>query len=199
MAKLSAEEFDSAVNNRSRFEFFKMGLQYHIAARFLLLEMGESVAGIQAHHAIEMYLKGLLCPTTTEDDRTQLGHSLTAMWARAKTAMADSGPASFDAVVATLQQFEKIRYPERVFRKGAVMQVGWERAGGPVLVEGRQSRAPRYELFMNEVDALADHILDHANVSAAWLRQGLRDKAWQYLTERNHSLKFWGVDTSNTG
>ena len=191
------DDREQAIKDKARFEYFDMGLQYHVAARFLLLEVGHSVSGKQAHHAIEMYLKGLLCPTTTELERMKLGHNLPTIWAMTKPLLAQPVPDLFDTVVETLEQFEKIRYPERIFRKGALMQIGWERFAGPVLVDGRQLRAPRYELFMNEVDALADHLLNHSNVNREYLRTHLRPGAWGYLSNRNRSMGYWTPETSN--
>jgi hypothetical protein len=43
-------------------EYFSAAIQYHISARFAAIAGFIPVSGNLAHHAVEMYLKGYLCP-----------------------------------------------------------------------------------------------------------------------------------------
>src|SRR5262245_50721811 len=63
-------------------EYFRTALEYYIAARFSALSFFMPMSGVMFHHAIELYLKGLLCPLLNEKKRVKLGHNLQRAWKR---------------------------------------------------------------------------------------------------------------------
>ncbi len=75
--------------DRLRYMYFDTGLDYHIAARFAVIEQFNPLAANLFHHAIEMYLKGALCRTHDEYQRRELGHKLRKIWKRFKVAYPD--------------------------------------------------------------------------------------------------------------
>lgn len=81
------------------------------------------MSGVNLHHAIEMYLKGYLVRTHSEQQRRQLGHKLKRIWMETKKRANDPSLADFDRTIKTLDMVERVRYPEDLLRLGAAITV----------------------------------------------------------------------------
>jgi HEPN domain-containing protein len=157
--------------------YFDIGLDYHVAARFAFVEQFNPIVGNLFHHAIEMYLKGALCRTHDEYERRRLGHRLTKIWKRFKVENPD--------------RYERIRYPEEILRKGMISSINFSRAAVPSpSTVGSRRPEPRYDLFVDELDALAKEIFLKASVNGKAFTSGMRQGALNYLQNQNQS-SFW--------
>ena len=57
---MSGEEINSSKISILELHFFRLGLKYYIAARYCFFSGLGDISVNQAHHAIEMFLKGVL-------------------------------------------------------------------------------------------------------------------------------------------
>src|SRR3954451_15537852 len=102
MTRLNATETPGVY--RLENEFFDLGLQYFVVARFAASEGAAlaPLAGALFHHAVEMLLKGKLCRTLPENKRKT--HYLPRLWDQFKTEVADTSLTEFDFVVKELHK-----------------------------------------------------------------------------------------------
>jgi HEPN domain-containing protein len=174
--------------DRLRYMYFDTGLDYHIAARFAVIEQFNPLAANLFHHAIEMYLKGALCRTHDEYQRRKLGHKLRKIWKRFRVAYPDPALNKFDQCVSELDKYERIRYPEEVLRKGMASTINLSRGAQPApSMVGPGRPEARYDLFVDELDALAKEIFVKASVNARAFTMTLRPSALGYLQNQNQS------------
>jgi hypothetical protein len=83
-----------------RSQYFKLGVQYYVAARSAAICRLSPVAGNLYHHAIEMLLKGQLCLTHSEKQmKKKMGHRLDRCWAAFKALYPGEELSSFDETV----------------------------------------------------------------------------------------------------
>ncbi len=161
-----------------------LGLQYLVAGRFLALQLQVPVAGNLYHHAIEMFLKAALAPSTPARELAsrKLGHNLGTLWDRFKTTH-PSTMESFDTVVEALDRFEEIRYPEARFGQGPQLHLAVHRQP-----DGKSMAAPSaYAMVVEDLDALAQHIVQVARMELT-LRldfDQLPDMSKRLLLEKN--------------
>ena len=167
-------------------EYFRTALEYHIAARFSALSFFMPMSGVVFHHAIELYLKGLLCPLLNEKKRKRLGHNLQRAWKRYKSLTKDSSLSRFDDRVAELDRHWRVRYPDEIIRHGIQANIGFEKS--PASARGGGS-APRYVLLVEELDELT---------AILWKKAGLNIKAFMPSSpeareslERRNKWIFW--------
>ena len=163
--------------------YFDLGTDYYVAGRFAVFARLIPTAGNLFHHAIEMYLKGQLCRQLDESGRIRLGHSLKRNWKAFKKAVNDPGLNKYDKLVAELDRFESIRYPEKTSRLGMMVQFGITRS---VPGHGTSSASPpSYEVVVNEIDELVAEILGKVSVNPAFLTRCLSEDGKAYLLKDN--------------
>jgi hypothetical protein len=114
-----------------------------------------------------------------------LQHDLRRAWREFKTTASDPALHQFDALVASLHRFEKLRYPDSVLRHGMLAEFGLKRPR-----RGERSRAPgrpepRYELWLEDVDALVGAIFTAASANPQFFFGGFNNRAKSYLQEAN--------------
>jgi HEPN domain-containing protein len=171
-----------------RIMYFDTGLYYHTTARFAVIEQFNPLAANLFHHAVEMYLKGALCRTLNEHQRRKLGHRLTKMWKRFKVAHPDPALNRFDQSISELDKYERIRYPEEILRRGMFSSINFSRSAQPVpSTTGPKRPEAHYDLFVDELDALAKEIFAKASVNAPVFTGRLRPNALRYLQNQNQS------------
>ena len=136
--------------------FVDYGCQYYIAGRFAAFAGITPVVGNVFHHAIEMLLKGALLKSMTEAQiRSKLRHRLFDIWATFKAQVNDGSLDVFDDTVRTLNAFEDIRYPDKLFAEGGVLQIDLTKAGkAQTSGSGTSPSGPRYEVCIEEIDEL---------------------------------------------
>ena len=170
-----------------QYEYFRTALEYYITARFSALSFFMPMSGVIFHHAIELYLKGLLCPLLNEKKRTKLGHNLRRAWKKYKSLSKDSSLSRFDDRVAGLDRHWRVRYPDEIVRHGIQANIGFEKSPAAAVVGGRNQ--PRYVLVVEELDEL---------MAVLWKKSGLNitafmpssDQAREYLGRWNKWV-FW--------
>src|SRR5207248_6494099 len=140
-------------------EFLKLGVQYYVAARSAVMAHLLPVCGNLYHHSLEMLLKaGLSRQLSLRDLQNRFGHRLPEIWPAFKAQFATGGELDqFDATIAKLQDFEDIRYPDKVLKLGAQMLVEWNGTPG---TGGFASSPPLYQLNVNDLDRLVAKIFE---------------------------------------
>jgi hypothetical protein len=147
--------------------FFDYGCQYYVAGRFSAFAGLTPIVGNVVHHAIEMFLKGALAKSMTlAEMRTKLGHQLPDIWNAFKTQADDASLNSFDASIRTLNAFEDIRYPDKLFALGGTLQVDITKVG-KAQATGSEASAPKYELCVEEIDELVAAIFKVSKINPA--------------------------------
>lgn len=169
-------------------QYFRLGTQYYVAGRYAALVWLMPVAGNLLHHAIEMCLKGSLAQDLQPDELRKLGHNLQAIWDRFKSALPGDPLERFDQVIAALNRFEAIRYPERILSDGMFTTISL--VGPPPDMEpsGPHGPMPEYHLVLKDVDALVEVIFTSAKVNPGFFTAMLKPGAIHYLTENNQHL-----------
>ncbi len=143
-------------------EFFKQGSQYYAAGRFGVFGWLNPVACNILHHAIEAFLKGGLSKTKSLDELKKIGHKLPKLWDAFKAEVNDASLDLFDKVIANLDSYEEIRYPDKILEKGMGSQLAIGKAG-PGEVGGAAAKVPQYTLSLAEIDELTAAIFKAAS------------------------------------
>ena len=177
------------------------GVQYYIAGRFGVLAHLTPTCGNQMHHAVEYLLKGCLARQDPEDpgrsDTWQeiskyprrYGHDLEKLWAEFKKRNPDPALAVYDDLIDGLNRFEKIRYPNDLIEKGAMLAVSLaevppeERTRGVLMPPDRI-----FQLELPRVDRLVQLLFkaSHYNPEFGGVAYLLRrDPAAEYLWLHN--------------
>ena len=164
--------------------FFSTATQYYVSGRYAVFAGLSPVAGNLLHHAVEMYLKGALSKQMTLDQLKRLSHNLPKEWDCFKAQVGAPGLDIFDPIISSLQAFEELRYPDSVLSKGMVVMIGVSRVAG-ASTEGPARAEPRYEMHLEDVDALVDKIFVTTSVNPGFFLAGLDPRAREYLKEAN--------------
>ncbi len=166
-------------------EFFQLATQYYVAGRFSFLSFLLPMGCNLLHHAIEMYLKGALAKTESLKDLRDLGHDLTKIWCRFKTAFPDTTLDSFDSAVRDLHRFERLRYPDAALTEGMVAYTAIYRGDLVQVADGKKPPLPTYQLALEDIDDLVKVVFSRANVNPSFYLAHLQDSAKQFLDLRN--------------
>jgi len=166
--------------------FFRYGCQYYVAGRYGVFAALIPVAANLQHHAIEMLLKGALSKTMTlAEMKNKLGHKLDKCWEAFKGMAGDASLRRFDQVIAELNKFEDIRYPDEILKSGASIMFDVTKAGVAMSSVSGVSQ-PQYRLCLEEIDELVGEIFKIASRNPdAYLKSMLREHALQYLNRDN--------------
>jgi hypothetical protein len=143
--------------------FFVLGAQYYAVATYAAPEFLMPICGSLFHHAIEMLLKGYLANTHDTARLKVLGHNLVKLWESFKAAGDDSDLNSLDPVIAKLDRFENIRYPDNIINDGMKMGISFNIIG-PRLIDQFPSEAPKYDIEVQKLDKLVATIFHRACV-----------------------------------
>lgn len=140
--------------------FLQLGVQYYVAARAAARAGLLPVCGNLFHHAIEAFLKARLSLKHSLKGLKKLGgktgHELPALWGIFKAEFPDAGLEQFDATIAEIHSFERLRYPDVILKRGAAMVVGkFDYVIGQELQD-------RYEVDLPMIDQLIARILKSA-------------------------------------
>jgi hypothetical protein len=133
---------------------------------------------------MEFFLKGALIEQLDENARRKFRHNLGRLWRRYKKERNNPGLAKFDQTIRDINKFERIRYPEEIFRLGMLAEIGFERS--PPLPRGLKAPpGERYVLALNEVDELVNLIFQIEGLNSKFYISGLNDHAKRYLDHQN--------------
>jgi hypothetical protein len=110
------------------------------------------------HHAVETALKGALAKKGMDLKALRdLNHDLPKIW-REFTAQYGIDGSAFDSVIAELQKFETIRYPDKIVSQGLASMITPGKLSAPT---GHM----RYVLWLGEIDELMDKIFTAGSIS----------------------------------
>jgi hypothetical protein len=166
-------------------EYFDLGSRYYSAARFAAIAGFAPIAGNLFHHALEMFLKGGLCRKLDEKERKNLWHKLRKIWTEFKLMVADPSLNKFDATIASIDDFEEIRYPEATVRNGIQVFINL-RKPDPTMPIGSPGRPePVYNIVVDELDELVKVIFEKCHRNPKAIR--LSPDALKYLEQWNNT------------
>jgi hypothetical protein len=185
---------NASLDERWRREFFDLATQYYVAARLAARGSLIPVTGNLFHHAVEMYLKAALIGTLSLDEmKRRYSHDLVALWNRFKTKEPDPALARFDLVVAVLDKFDNIRYPDETRKgQGQAVLLAWGpmQPGGPT----EWSQEPgNHGIWISDIDVLVMEVIQRSGVSptlcAEWAQR--HDNARDALEHQNPLAAKW--------
>ena len=180
---------------RSRLDWFHLGREYYVMGRFGISTLLLTVAATCLHHAIEMFLKGYLCATISDDDlKRKFGHNLPKLWARFRQEVTDPQLAEFDQTTAELDEFEDLRYPLEDYA-AIWMTFPSSRVGGPAQPAATPPKVHNFSLVTGEVDRLVVALYKHAGCH---LIAGMGPDAVHYLTKDNPCANDWQSTPTTT-
>lgn len=165
--------------------YFGAATQYYIVGRYAVFSGLTPVAGNLLHHAVEMALKGHLASTLSASAlKNDYKHSLCKLWRTFKKSLPTADLSKYDAVIARLDQFETIRYPEHIVKHGmcVLQDVTQIRSRSKTKLP---QHVPRYDLCLQDVDALLAAIFTSSSVNPKFFVMGLKAIARKYLVESN--------------
>jgi hypothetical protein len=134
-------------------------VDYYVAGRFAARASLVPLAGNMMHHAIELSLKAALVERVGMDKlRHKFGHNVPKLWNEYRGARTNLS--KFDRMVAEVDRFEEIRYPDALAANGGNTLTSWiahrdDLRGHPAL-----QAAPIYELVVHDVDEFIVTLLD---------------------------------------
>jgi len=148
------------------------------------------MSGVLFHHALELYLKGLLCANVAETERKKgLGHDLRRLWTRYKGLAGDADLTRFDATLAEVNRFEQVRYPDRVVEHGIRTAITFSRGEFYDQSTPRRSE-PLYVVTVDEIDALAAELWKNSKLNPSAFTMRYKPATLSYLDQFNKS-RFW--------
>ena len=160
--------------------FISNGMHYYVAGRYAVFAGLNPTAANLLHHAVEMVLKGSLAKKGLDlKALKRLSHDLPGIW-REFTAQYGIDGGAFDRVVAELQKFETIRYPDEIVKQGLTCLFGRGKPGPT------PSGHTTHALWLGEIDELMDKVFTVGSIShEAYFRQLHRPEAKEYLIKEN--------------
>src|SRR5262245_24162008 len=155
-------------------------MHYYVAGRYAVFGGLNPTASNLLHHAVEMALKGALAKKGMGLKALKgLSHDLPRIW-REFTAQYGIDGRTFDGVIAELQKFETIRYPDEIVKHGASSLVG---RGRPSPTSGHHTT---HVLWLTEIDELMDKVFSVGSIGREAHVNGLyMPEAKEYLIKEN--------------
>ena len=102
-----------------------------------------------------MLLKGELSKRVPLDElKAKFGHKLPRIWAAYKALFPSEDLTEFDPMIAAIEKFESIRYPDEIVDRGAIITLGFGR-DAPVLYPETESDRPepKFQIGLGDLDA----------------------------------------------
>jgi hypothetical protein len=157
--------------------FISAGMDYYVAGRYAVFAGLNPTAANLLHHAIEMALKGALAKKGLDlKALKRLSHDLPKIW-REFTTQYGIDSSTFDGVIAELQKFETIRYPDKIVNQGLSSLIS---PGKPSPPSGHM----KHHLWLGEIDELMDKIFAVGSIGHKAYASRMPE-AEKYLIKRN--------------
>jgi hypothetical protein len=167
---LKGDEFMSV--GREDQEFMRLGVQYYVAARSAAWAELLPVCGNLYHHALEMLLKaGLSRKHSSRILQKKFSHKLLTIWNAFKAEFPSPDLPQFDQTIADIDEFEEIRYPDKIVKHGAQMLIDWASDHAQTSLA---SSPPVYQLKVNDLDRLVVGIFHASSRNPLFFTSGLR-------------------------
>jgi hypothetical protein len=171
--------------------FFTVALEYYVTGRGAARSWCIQIAGNLFHHAVEMLIKGQLARSLSLDDlKKQFGHSLPKCWAAFKGQFPGEDLSEFDPMIAALDKFETIRYPDKVVDLGAAINIGFGR-GQPGTTYSMQNPVPDYQMGIGDVDAFFGRLFPLCRMNPAAYLGFLSEYGKESLLKFNDDGAAW--------
>jgi hypothetical protein len=171
-------------NDWQQDHYFKTGTQYYAAARFAVITQIDTVGGLLFHYAIEMFFKGHLCLTLTDEERKARSHKLEKeVWPAFKDMVHDPDLDRYDSVIHAIDIFWDLRYPEDMMRTGTSIRIGFEPPPPGEIIAPKPFQ--HFELVVDDVDRLVAAIFKNAHRNPAFYKHMVGTKAREYLSQWN--------------
>jgi hypothetical protein len=180
---------DSSVAARLKYSYSRLGFEYYLSGRFAFLasKLPMTVTGNLFHHAVEMFLKGYLSTKFDEKERKNFHHHLRRIWLKFKEEAGDPQLHRFDGVIAELDKFENIRYPERPLKSG--MAIMFSLTGNPS--QNFNETVPQYNLNLEKIDELVADIFQKCLINPKSFTSVLREPGITFLKQENKKAPVW--------
>jgi hypothetical protein len=174
-------------------QFYQTALEYYVAARAALFCRCTLVPGNLFHHAVEMLLKGQLSKTIPLKDLKnpkKFGHKLPLLWATFKNLFPTEDLSEFEQMIAELEEFESIRYPDKILKQGAQIGIGWGRGFS---IGNTLRNEHKYQVGMGDVDAFFGRLfpLCRINPKAYFPFLASSAEGLAAITTENAACKDW--------
>jgi hypothetical protein len=161
--------------------FVGNSLQYYKAGRFAVAAALTPVSGNILHHAAEQMMKAALAHDDSLEKirqyRRDYSHGLAKLWASVRERYLASGagdiPPELDCIIAGLDRFERIRYPDKLIEEGATMSIGLFEVENPISRDGSIPENA-YILMLPQIDRLMRFLARAANVNLEAFQMGMR-------------------------
>jgi hypothetical protein len=174
-------------------QFFKIALEYYVSGRAACIAGCLFTTGSLLHHAVEMMLKGQLSKTISLQvlaDRQQYGHSLPKCWATFKRTFATEDLTESDPMIAELDKFEQIRYPDNLLAHGASIGFGFCR-GRVIQSMSTAHSVPEYQMGIGDVDAFFSRAMRLCHMNPQAYFGFLNKEGRRFVLHSNEEAKGW--------
>jgi hypothetical protein len=181
----SKPEVEAMTRESADVQFIQLGVQYYVAARAAARAGLLPVCGNLYHHAVEMFLKsGLVRTHSMADLKNTFGHRLPQLWSDFKTEFPAPILAQYDQLIKDIEDFEEIRYPEKVIKQGAVMILGYRSTNSTPAGSGSpQRQEPIYTLYYDDVDRLIGELFTVLSRNPLFFLGGLKPEIKALLAD----------------
>jgi hypothetical protein len=140
-----------------------------------------------------MILKGELSKSISLSDLVdgkQFGHWLPKCWTAFKALFPNEDLTEFDPMIAELDKFEKIRYPDHLLAKGASIGLGFCR--GRVIENITMSRpVPQYQMGIGDGDDFFARVMRLCHMNPPAYFSFLSEQGREMLLKHNDHAKGW--------
>lgn len=172
----------------ARIELIRSATQYYIAGRFAAITLLFPVSGNLLHHAVELYLKGILAKHYSLAELWKFNHHLLKIWPVFKKKFQLADLSKFDPAIERLDRFERIRYPDKLLNEGMSGLLASSVQDFDQM-QHNEIREPKYQLVLEEVDELVKVVFQLSGLNPRFFFDGIDDIARHFLLLRNaHSL-----------
>jgi hypothetical protein len=142
-----------ADDRADQFMFLTIACQYYVTARFAMHAECMPVCGNLFHHAVEMFLKAGLAPKRKLSELKKMRHQLKKLWRAFKVDFPNPTLKRHDNMIASLDKFEAIRYPDAT--KEALGMTGqWCGPAASVKSQPAVKTSRQYGVIVSEIDDL---------------------------------------------
>jgi hypothetical protein len=181
----------TAKDDDFRYWFYDLGTQYYVAGRSVARAGLNPVYGNLLHHAVEMFLRGVLVgPLKVEKLRT-MRHNLPQLWEAYRTEEKDTALSRFDSTIVALHAFESIRYPDKIVAKGMLATIVWA-PRHVTTASASVKQPPKYEVIINHIDELIIVLLRRASVNPKFFVKGMHGfGSLEALTYQSPEAAHW--------
>jgi hypothetical protein len=177
---------NSSADESTEIAFFRRASQYYVAGRYATIAQLFPVCANLLHHALEMYLKGVLSRHCSLDELKSMNHNLKKTWRTFKTYFPNENLQKFDASVSALHKFERLRYPDEEIVNGICGQLVLFRTDIVEVQPFGKSPSPVFTLVLEDIDQLVKYLFEIARVNPNfYFNNSLNQVAHYYLIERN--------------